>query len=283
MLTIPYTKIIPYPFEVVLDQYFDYEHIAHVHPRTLGEYRPVQHQGEGLLYDQYWPPDWFGQRAVSRVAQTFHPPGDIWFEFLAGKHRGTKVHSQLTPHASGTEVTETYFVPGLPNWGFLRLLMRPIVIRQVDRIWDEDLRAGVCIGGWPGIPGRSPQAAVDAEPRPLPPGTYRLGRAERFPLDAPHVVELPAGRVLVIRSAAGFQALHPICPHTGGPLGLGKYVDGCVVCPWHGARFDAASGSPRGGPTARSIPAYSTQVIDGELVVIVQPCEGDDRADAHRC
>jgi nitrite reductase/ring-hydroxylating ferredoxin subunit len=236
---------------------------------TLGEYVLLSDGGDNLLYEQRWPPDWFGRRAVSRVAQAYRPPGDIWFEFLAGKHRGTKVHTQLRPHASGTEVTETYFLPGLPNWDILRKLLGPMVMRQVDRIWNEDLQAGVCIGGWPGLPGRFSRVAA-ARVRSLPPGTYQLGRAEQFPLGIPVVVDKPVGQVLVIQTAAGFRATHAICPHTGGPLGLGKHVDGCIVCPWHGARFDTASGRACEGPTRRSIPVYATQVIDGELVVIVR-------------
>ena len=92
----PYTKIIPYPFDVILEQYFDYEHVAHVHPRTLGEYVLVENRGHVLVYDQYWPVDRRGQRAISRVVQTYQPPGNIWFEFISGKHCGTKVHSELS-------------------------------------------------------------------------------------------------------------------------------------------------------------------------------------------
>jgi hypothetical protein len=38
MLEITYQKVIPYPVDVVLSQYYDYEQISHVHTRTLEEY-----------------------------------------------------------------------------------------------------------------------------------------------------------------------------------------------------------------------------------------------------
>jgi nitrite reductase/ring-hydroxylating ferredoxin subunit len=269
VLAIPYTKVIPYPFEVVLDQYFDYEHIAHVHPQTLGEYVLVEQSADRIVYDQRWPPDCFGRRRVSRVVQTFQPPGEMWFEFVSGRHRGTRVHSVLCPQGPETEVRETYYLPGLPNWPVLRWLIRPLVLRQVDRIWDEDLQVGVCIGGWPGTPGRQPEAAVPAWKRPLRPGSCRLGRVEQFPWNTPVAADTSAGRLLIVRTGTGICALHAYCPHTGGPLALGTVREGCIVCPWHGARFDVVSGAARGGPTTCALPKYAASIVDGDVVVHV--------------
>jgi nitrite reductase/ring-hydroxylating ferredoxin subunit len=33
-----------------------------------------------------------------------------------------------------------------------------------------------------------------------------------------------------------------VCPHLGGPLAGPADTDGCIVCPWHGYRFDARTG-----------------------------------------
>jgi nitrite reductase/ring-hydroxylating ferredoxin subunit len=40
------------------------------------------------------------------------------------------------------------------------------------------------------------------------------------------------------------------CPHESAPLGQGRLVDGTVVCPWHSAEFEVASGQCRHGPSA---------------------------------
>jgi nitrite reductase/ring-hydroxylating ferredoxin subunit len=267
VLQIPYVKVVPYPFAVVLEQYFDYEHIAHVHPGTLGEYVLVANEGTRIVYDQLWPPGRSGRRATSRVVQTYDPPGDIRFEFVAGRYRGTQVYSRLRPHPDGTEVAETYFIPHLPDWGLLRRLATPSVIRRVDQVWDEDLRVGVCVGGWPGIPGQP--SRVDAEEwlRPLAPGVYRLGPAARFKPGTLTAVPTGCGEVLVAHTAGGLRALHPTCPHTGGPLGRGTLDGECVVCPWHGARFAVASGQALSGPTRIPLPVYPSRVEGGELIV----------------
>ena len=38
------------------------------------------------------------------------------------------------------------------------------------------------------------------------------------------------------------------CRHLAGPLDEGEIEDGCLVCPWHGATYDVASGEMQRGP-----------------------------------
>jgi hypothetical protein len=150
MLAVTYTKVIPYPFDIVLSQYFDYEHVKYVHPQTLGEYHLVESRGNAIIYEQLWPRRFFLRRR-SLVQQTFFPPSEITFDFLQGQHKGVRVRSVLHEQADGIRVEETYFVP-LPDWGWLRTWLTRSIVRKVDQIWDEDLRVKVCHGGWPGVP-----------------------------------------------------------------------------------------------------------------------------------
>jgi nitrite reductase/ring-hydroxylating ferredoxin subunit/uncharacterized membrane protein len=55
------------------------------------------------------------------------------------------------------------------------------------------------------------------------------------------------------------------CSHRGGPLHEGAVVDGCVECPWHGARFDVATGKVRRGPASAPQPVYEVADVGGEL------------------
>ena len=161
MLSVHYQKIIAYPIDVVLEQYFDYEHIEHVHPTTLGQYRILEQTDARIVYEQNWPPGIFGQ-AKSVIEHTFQPPYEMWFTFLSGKHHGVKVHSLLSEHAEGTLVDETYYMR-LPNWAWLGRWLRPHIMRFVDQIWQEDLDVMVCHGGWPGVPGKEETVSAGPE------------------------------------------------------------------------------------------------------------------------
>ena len=150
MLEVTYEKVIPYPVDVVLSQYYDYEHIRHVHPQTLGEYHLVEVRGPLAVYEQVWPRRLL-VRARSLVRQEFIPPNKILFNFLRGRYRGIKVQTVLEQHPEGTLVVETYFLR-LPGWRWLGRLLRRLIMRKVDAVWDEDLKVKVCRGGWPGVP-----------------------------------------------------------------------------------------------------------------------------------
>ena len=66
----------------------------------------------------------------------------------------------------------------------------------------------------------------------LPPGT--VGRA---------------GKWAVVNRGGKVTAVSPRCRHQLADLSLGTLdADGCLVCPWHGARYDVDSGAMVRGP-----------------------------------
>jgi nitrite reductase/ring-hydroxylating ferredoxin subunit len=63
--------------------------------------------------------------------------------------------------------------------------------------------------------------------------------------------------ILVVRSGETVRAYVNVCPHQGRPLSLpsgktlvseGRYL----VCPFHGASFDVATGACAGGPAGKA-------------------------------
>lgn len=66
---------------------------------------------------------------------------------------------------------------------------------------------------------------------------------------------LPPGTVTGIgpwavgNTAGTLFAVSRRCRHLGGDLGKGSIAkDGCLVCPWHGARYDVGTGRMVRGP-----------------------------------
>jgi len=62
-----------------------------------------------------------------------------------------------------------------------------------------------------------------------------------------------------------YCAVDNVCPHEGGPLGMG-FVDGTkIVCPWHGWEIEAKTGKAANGQA--SVAAYDLR-IEGDDVLV---------------
>jgi nitrite reductase/ring-hydroxylating ferredoxin subunit len=98
---------------------------------------------------------------------------------------------------------------------------------------------------------------------------WRPAGAKWAPLE---VGELPEGtpvrarlglqNLVLVRQGTTILALHDQCAHAGGPLSGGRLVDGCIECPWHGSRFELATGRRRRGPTVYDQPTYEVRPAD---------------------
>lgn len=94
--------------------------------------------------------------------------------------------------------------------------------------------------------------------------------------------DVPEGQVRVVecgeRSLAisnidgDLYAIDNICTHDGGPLGEGTLRRGRILCPRHGAAFDAKTGKVLTLPAVKSVNAYRV-IVDGDDVYV--EC-GDD-------
>ncbi len=67
------------------------------------------------------------------------------------------------------------------------------------------------------------------------------------------------------QSGAAPTVMESRCGHRGGPLHEGAVVDGCLECPWHGARFDLDTGAVRRGPAAAPQPVYEVDASGEQL------------------
>ena len=76
-----------------------------------------------------------------------------------------------------------------------------------------------------------------------------------------------AGRaVAVFRVGGKLHAMDGVCPHRGGPLGEGAVADGIVTCPWHGWRFEVATGKCVNAP-GRQQACLPVREEGGDVVV----------------
>ncbi len=68
--------------------------------------------------------------------------------------------------------------------------------------------------------------------------------------------------LVLVRTGDTVHAMHAVCAHAGGPLPQGTVQDGCLVCPWHGARYRLTDGHVQGGPSVYDQPTYEIRVAD---------------------
>ena len=69
--------------------------------------------------------------------------------------------------------------------------------------------------------------------------------------------------LVVVRIGDTVHAMHAVCAHAGGPLEKGTVVDGCLQCPWHGARYRLADGHVVRGPSVYDQPSYEIRAAEG--------------------
>jgi len=75
------------------------------------------------------------------------------------------------------------------------------------------------------------------------------------------------GKTLALFKVGGkFYCVDGECPHRGGPLYEGSVEGAELVCPWHGSRFDLATGQLKGGPAAGGIRSYRVRVVADDVM-----------------
>jgi sulfoxide reductase heme-binding subunit YedZ len=81
---------------------------------------------------------------------------------------------------------------------------------------------------------------------------------------------LSGERVAVFRYDGKVSALSNVCQHQNGPLGEGRIVNDCVVCPWHGYEYlpDTGASPP---PFTEKVPTFNVRLVDGRVLVDPHP------------
>lgn len=74
-------------------------------------------------------------------------------------------------------------------------------------------------------------------------------------------------RIALFNVGGAFHAIEDNCPHRGAPLSDGDLEGREVICSWHGARFDVATGANLSPPAPHGVAVFATQVV-GDAIQI---------------
>ena len=95
----------------------------------------------------------------------------------------------------------------------------------------------------------------------------RVCAASDVPEGEVRVVEC-AGRSLALSNIDGeLYAIDNVCTHDDGPLGEGRLQRGRVICPRHGAAFDAKTGKVLSLPAVHDVRSYAVTVVGDQVLV----------------
>jgi 3-phenylpropionate/trans-cinnamate dioxygenase ferredoxin subunit len=73
--------------------------------------------------------------------------------------------------------------------------------------------------------------------------------------------------VVLANVDGAIYAVQDRCSHEEYPLSDGEIEGPNVVCQYHGARFDLASGAPRGLPAVKPVKTYPVEIRDDGIYI----------------
>ncbi len=111
-----------------------------------------------------------------------------------------------------------------------------------------------------------------------------VGKLTELPDGEARGIEIDGRLAVLVRCGDRVYALGGHCPHTGMRLADGVVAEGRLVCFYHGANFDLATGQNiperlRGGRfETRDVPRYEVRVEGDRVYVATAPELPDDPA-----
>ena len=252
-----YVRPLPVNLRRMMENAHDWEHLPFVHPSSFAAIAEVESGAWGWRCKTQLPGGGGEQLIELLVDEARH----YWAtSVVEGAGQGTQIHTQaVAEEAGGITVDVRFYVPQPPATPEQGAMILAYLQAQYATLYDED--EALMLGR---------QEALDERRSPRPesaPECADLGPEASLDRGAVHEAALGRGTVLVRHTAAGWAAHAARCPHALAPLKHAAVDEGNgITCPWHGYRFDLATGMEVQGRCG-ALPLFAVAVEDGHLVV----------------
>lgn len=178
-----------------------------------------------------------------------------------GPGAGTEILTRLDPAGDhATRIAVQFWLPEVtPDQ---TAAIGDAYLNLYARLWDED--EGMMVRRQALLDGAlAPRKAANA-------AHHSLGSVDALRSRLPLVVECNGLPFRVVEIDGRLLAHATVCPHLGGPLDAVGIKGGCITCPWHGYRFEVATGRNADGRECRLDPAPRVEVDRerGEAVLV---------------
>lgn len=94
----------------------------------------------------------------------------------------------------------------------------------------------------------------------------KAAKKAEIPDDTGKLVTINGKSIALFKNGGRVHAIHPMCPHQGGPLEEGGMSGANVICPWHGWEFELTTGQCTFNKSIR-VPVYPVKE-EGEDVLV---------------
>lgn len=249
-----YRRLVHASVARIWENVYDWEHLAHLHGESFS--------GCTLVAEGDW--GW-------RVKLTLASGDEQLIELRADKAHDRYVSTTLEGTGTGTQIIvrltplQTHLTDVLVEFHVPETCPRRLEVigrayaQIYARLWDEDEAM---------MRERERLLQLRRQPWTMP-ESVDLGPVHQVRQTLPITFEFGGRSFRLVNIGGELRSYATVCPHLLGPLGDSPVVNGAVQCPWHGYRFDVATGRCLGRPGLRLEPAPDIR-IDGGRVIAIQ-------------
>ncbi len=256
-LVAEYRRTIAASLERVWENVLDWEHLPFVHAASFLDIE-VEDSGAWGWRARVGLPPASERREIRIELLTERSAGRYVTRTLEGVGSGTEIWTRLDPVSpEETDIVVEFHVPDVPPDAADSL--GRAYLELYARLWSEDESMM-----------RERQAAIVARRANSSPHSSResLGGLEALRATLPKLVRFRDISLWIYEQSGTLVTWSALCPHRLGPLGEGTVKEGVVTCPWHGYRFDLATGQGCDGRSLGLVPGPEIRVEDGEVWLV---------------
>jgi nitrite reductase/ring-hydroxylating ferredoxin subunit len=247
-----YRRVLPVSLERVYENALDWQHLPHVHRSRFASIRCHDYGSWGWRAEVRDPDD-----RASTLELVLDRSCRRWVTtVIAGFGAGAEIWTHAFPMAERrVDLVIDFFVPEVAESDRVRVGQSYAALYA--GLYDEDVAMMV-----------ERQRQLDRRIDAARGGDRCVDLGARDGLSLPMVFEL-GGREFVLAAQGLDLVAYPArCPHQLGPLVAGARLDGTVVCPWHGYRFDLNTGENVSGGACRLVPLPRVEMTAAGRVAV---------------
>ncbi len=254
-----YRRELPVSVERLYENAIDWEHLPYLHRSSFARIECIEAGAWGFRARAWAQP--YHERRMFVIELKLDRDCRRWItSTLEGPGRGNEVWTHAFPVADReTHIVVDFFAPGIAPDRAPELFNSYAAL--YTRLYDEDVEM---------MSGR--QAQLDAIKTRAPEWSSSrrvLGPLDQVRMRLPMTIDERGRRFRIVEVDGKLLAHATVCPHTLGPLSAATVTDGIIECPWHGFRFDLATGRCVSGPKCSLAPAPQIVVdlLNSDVIV----------------